>query len=78
MRNIWTIARREYDQYFISPIAYVVAVALLFILGGYFAFLLVYANQNFGFVPDVNVIKKTTRCSRRCGRVCQTRRTRNT
>ena len=56
MRNIWTIARREYDQYFISPIAYVVAVALLFILGGYFAFLLVYANQNFGFVPDVNVI----------------------
>ena len=56
MRNIWTIARREYDQYFISPIAYVVAVALLFILGGYSAFLLVYANQNFGFVPDVNVI----------------------
>ena len=53
MRNIWTIARREYDQYFISPIAYVVAVALLFILGGYFAFLLVYATQNFGFVPDL-------------------------
>ena len=34
MRNIWTIARREYDQYVISPIAYVVAVALLVILGG--------------------------------------------
>jgi ABC-2 type transport system permease protein len=56
MRNIWTIARREYDQYFISPIAYVVAVALLFIVGGYFAFLLVYANQNFGFVPEVNAL----------------------
>jgi hypothetical protein len=25
MRNIWTIAKREYDHYFISPIAYVVA-----------------------------------------------------
>jgi ABC-2 type transport system permease protein len=54
MRNIWTIARREYDQYFISPIAYVVAVAILFMVGGYFAFLLFYANQQFGFVPEIN------------------------
>ena len=38
MRNIWTIAKREYDHYFISPIAYVVAVALLFLIGVYFAY----------------------------------------
>jgi ABC-2 type transport system permease protein len=60
MRNIWTIAKREYDHYFISPIAYVVAVALLFLIGGYFAFLLLAANQQaaqgFGFVPDITDI----------------------
>lgn len=57
MRNIWTIAKREYDHYFISPIAYVVAVALLFLVGGYFAFLLLAANQQaaqgFGFIPEI-------------------------
>jgi ABC-2 type transport system permease protein len=57
MRNIWTIAKREFDHYFISPIAYVVAVALLFLVGGYFAFLLLAANQQsaqgFGFVPEI-------------------------
>ena len=60
MRNIWTIAKREYDQYFISPIAYVVAVSLLFIVGGYFAILLFAANQQaaqgFGFVPEVSEV----------------------
>jgi len=33
MRNIWLIARREYHHYFISPIAYAVAFAILLILG---------------------------------------------
>jgi gliding motility-associated transport system permease protein len=33
MRNIWTIARREYDRYFSSPIAYVVAFVILLTLG---------------------------------------------
>jgi len=37
MRNIWTIAKREYDQYFIGPIAYVAAVLILFVLGVFFA-----------------------------------------
>lgn len=57
MRNIWTIAKREYDHYFISPIAYVVAVALLLLVGGYFALILLAANQQaaqgFGFVPEI-------------------------
>jgi len=36
MRNIWTIARREYKLYFISPIAYVVAFLFMLILGWFF------------------------------------------
>lgn len=33
MRNIWTIARREYRLFFISPIAYVIAFTFTVILG---------------------------------------------
>lgn len=40
MRNIWTIAKREYDNYFNSPLAYVVAFAVLLPLGIYFALIL--------------------------------------
>ena len=36
MRNIWTIARREYKLYFISPVAYVVAFLFMAILGFFF------------------------------------------
>ena len=58
MRNIWTIAKREYDHYFISPIAYIVAVALLFLVGGYFALMLLAANRqdafSSGYVPSIN------------------------
>lgn len=39
MRNIWLIARREYHHFFISPIAYAVAFAILLILG-----IIFYAN----------------------------------
>jgi ABC-2 type transport system permease protein len=37
MRNIWTIAKREYDIYFKSPIAYVVIFMVLLVLGIIFA-----------------------------------------
>ncbi|MBI3152715.1 MAG: ABC transporter permease subunit [Chloroflexi bacterium] len=40
MRNIWTIAKREYDNYFNSPLAYVVAFAILLPLGIYFALII--------------------------------------
>jgi ABC-2 type transport system permease protein len=57
MRNIWTIARREYDHYFISPVAYVVAFMLLLTTGIIFALNMYYyiqnAFQSFGAVPDV-------------------------
>lgn len=48
MRNIWTIAKREYDNYFNSPLAYVVALAILLPLGIYFALIMwVSAEQAF-------------------------------
>ncbi len=56
MRNIWTIARREYARFFASPVAYVVAVVILFTLGLIFS-LIVYGsiqsafNANFGGGP---------------------------
>jgi ABC-type transport system involved in multi-copper enzyme maturation permease subunit len=45
MRNIWTIAKREYDLYFISPVAYVVAFLFLTIIGLIFTINLVAMTQ---------------------------------
>lgn len=63
MRNIWTIAKREYDQYFISPVAYVVAFAILLTIGVLFGinfyFFTANAFQNFGAVPDFAPISGT-------------------
>lgn len=59
MRNIWTIAKREYDNYFNSPLAYVVAFAILLPLGIYFALILwVSAQQSFmgGGAPEATPI----------------------
>jgi ABC-2 type transport system permease protein len=59
MRNIWTIAKREYDNYFNSPLAYVVALAILLPLGIYFALIMfVSAEQAFygGGAPQTNPI----------------------
>jgi ABC-2 type transport system permease protein len=36
MRNVWTIARREYKLFFASPIAYVVAFFFMLLLGYFF------------------------------------------
>ena len=60
MRNIWTIAKREYDHYFITPIAYIVAFVILGILGAYFAFIMIYFTQNslqlYGSAPTISDI----------------------
>ena len=37
MRNIWTIAKREYNAYYNSPLAYVVMFILFFVVGLIFA-----------------------------------------
>jgi ABC-2 type transport system permease protein len=56
MRNIWTIAKREYDHYFISPIAYVVAFMILLTLGIYFAYIIgVTAQQAFYGAPAPDI-----------------------
>lgn len=59
MKNIWTIANREYNNYFNSPLAYVVSFAILFPLGVYFALILwVSAEQAFmgGGAPEATPI----------------------
>lgn len=60
MRNIWTIAKREYKQYFESPIAYIVAFMLLVVLGIFFALSIVfYAGNAYlsnGVAPDVGIV----------------------
>ena len=55
MRNIWTIAKREYDNYFNSPLAYVVAFAILLPIGIYFALIMFISSQQAlqgGPAPD--------------------------
>jgi ABC-2 type transport system permease protein len=55
MRNIWTIAKREYDNYFNSPLAYVVAFAILLPIGIYFSLIMFISSQQAltgGSVPE--------------------------
>jgi ABC-2 type transport system permease protein len=67
MRNIWTIARREYNHYFTSPIAYVVAFVLLLTIGFIFGLVVYSAAQsalNAGFgggntAPDITWLGST-------------------
>lgn len=60
MRNIWIIAKREYNHFFISPIAYVVAFMILLTTGIIFAINILYFIQNafqtFGQTPDIGPI----------------------
>jgi len=46
MRNIWTIAKREYNQYFNSPLAYIVMLLLLGVVGIIFALNLLAVSSN--------------------------------
>jgi len=36
MRNVWTVAKREFNMYFTSPVAYAVAFVVLLVLGLFF------------------------------------------
>ena len=60
MRNIWIIAKREYNHYLITPIAYVVAFMILLTTGIIFAINVLYfiqnAFQSFGQTPDVAAV----------------------
>jgi ABC-2 type transport system permease protein len=59
MRNIWTIAKREFNNYFSSPVAYAVAFLFLTIVGIIFVLnLLMLSNNPYGYAdaPDVRMV----------------------
>lgn len=56
MKNIWTIAKREYDNYFNGPLAYVVMLAILLPMGIYFSLILFFNSQQFGGAPDIGPV----------------------
>jgi ABC-2 type transport system permease protein len=45
MRNVWTIASRELNSYFVSPIAYVVSAAFLVVMGILFSVILMSSQE---------------------------------
>lgn len=54
MRNIWTIAKREYKLYFASPVAFIAAFLILLVVGYLFYGSLVYAsNQQIALGVEV-------------------------
>lgn len=55
MRNIWTIASREYKLYFATPAAYMVAFMILLVLGVIFYANLLAASMQQS-APDVGII----------------------
>ena len=60
MHNVWTIAKREYNLYFSSPVAYVVSFIIFLILGVFFYYTLLIATSALAmqqsFVPSIDVI----------------------
>lgn len=59
MHNIWTISKREFNNYFSSPVAYTIAFLVLTIVGIIFVLnLLSYSNNPYGFTdaPDSRII----------------------
>jgi ABC-2 type transport system permease protein len=54
MRNIWTIAKREYTHYFQSPLAYIIALVILGFIGFFFAAVIasIMNNPFGGGYPD--------------------------
>ena len=59
MRNIWTIAKREYKVYFSSPLAYIVMLIVLSVIGVIFALNIINLTNNpFGSnrAPDISMV----------------------
>jgi ABC-2 type transport system permease protein len=59
MRNIWTIARREYRLYFTSPIAYIAALLTLLTVGIYFVVIIYYTVNNSYYgnsAPGIDIV----------------------
>lgn len=56
MRNIWTIASREFRHYFISPLAYVIAAAIYLVLGTLFFINIYFGLQSGQISPDGRMV----------------------
>jgi ABC-2 type transport system permease protein len=59
MRNIWTIAKREYKIYFSSPLAYIVMLIIFGVIGVIFALNIINLTNNpFGVnqAPDTTIV----------------------
>lgn len=56
MRNIWTLAVKEYKSFFHSAIAYVVGIVVFLSLGIYFWIMLGYAIQSGYYVPETSAL----------------------
>jgi ABC-2 type transport system permease protein len=53
MRNIWTIAKREYENYFNSPLAYAIAFGVTLLLGVLFSLIMFFGAQQAMYgAPD--------------------------
>jgi len=55
MHNIWTITKREYNQYFASPVAYMVLFVVMLVLGIFFFLNLQVASQQQGYTPGAEI-----------------------
>jgi len=54
MRNIWTIAKREYTNYFNSPLAYIVLLIIFAVVGLIFALTLLQTTSNPFFTQPMD------------------------
>jgi ABC-2 type transport system permease protein len=59
MQNIWIIAKREYKTYFSSPLAYIVMLMILSVIGWIFALNIISLTNNpfgTGQAPDITIV----------------------
>jgi ABC-2 type transport system permease protein len=59
MQNIWIIAKREYKTYFSSPLAYIVMLMILSVIGWIFALNIISLTNNpfgMGQAPDITIV----------------------
>ncbi len=72
MRNVWVIARREYNQYFSTPVSYAVAFAILLIVGLIFG-LVFFSSYNSAFTGGgltVHLLLQISKSSLPGSRLC--------
>lgn len=55
MRNVWTVAKREFNMYFASPVAYAIGFGVLLVLGIFFYLGLVSGSPDLSQVLNVFV-----------------------